>query len=152
MYRDAEIPIRTLIVEDDTLYKTVLYEYFQNDQEIMIIDDAGDGQTAISLVKEHRPDVVIMDLGLPFMSGLDAIKRIKDIRPDIKIVVLTAHTDVEEAIESVAAGATAYVNKDIEPDNLKMIIETVNRGAVWLSPLIGRRILEEGVKCCKKEY
>ena len=143
-------PIKLIIVEDDKLYKTVLEDFFQDKTNFEIVGTAEDGQTAIYLSKEHSPDVVIMDLGLPVIQGKDAIKKIKEIDSTIKIVVLTSHIDENEAIESIAAGATAYVNKDIDIQHLNTIVQTVNNGAVWLSPLIGYKILEEGIKHSQK--
>ncbi|OGI02174.1 MAG: hypothetical protein A2Y25_04865 [Candidatus Melainabacteria bacterium GWF2_37_15] len=143
-------PIKLIIVEDDKMYRNVLEEFFQSKSDFKVVGTASDGQTAIYLTKEKNPDVVIMDLGLPVMQGKDAIKKIKEIDPTIKIVVLTAHIDEDEAIESIAAGATAYVNKDINIQHLNTIIQTVNNGAVWLSPLIGYKILEKGIKHSQK--
>lgn len=146
MYEEVVRPIKLLIVEDDNLYRSVLNDFLKSNSNFQIVGVAEDGQTAIYLTKECKPDLVIMDLGLPVLEGIDAIKKIKEIDASVKVLVLTGHTDEKEAIESIAAGATAYVNKDIDMHHLITIIQTVNNGAVWLSPLIGNKILMESLK------
>ncbi len=150
MFETTSLPIKIIIAEDDILYRKALKDFFQEDPCFMVIGEAKDGQTAVSLTKELRPDLIIMDLGLPVMSGIEAIKKIKESNLSVKIMVLTAHENQDEAVESLATGATAYVNKDIDMKYLKMIIETVDKGAVWVSPLIGRKVLSEVIRCYKK--
>jgi len=147
---DSDPPIKILIVEDDRLYKKVIIDFLQEDSCFKVIGDAKDGQTAVFLAKELRPDLIIMDLGLPVMSGIDATIEIKEANPSVKVIVLTSHINQDEAFESLAAGATAYVNKDINMNHMKMIIETVNNGAVWMAPFIGQKILSEMFKCYQK--
>ena len=151
MFETGSKPIKIIIVEDDILYKNALKGFFQEDFAFEFIGETKDGQTAVSLTSKLKPDVVIMDIGLPVISGIEATKKIKEDNPCVKIIILTAHENQDEAMQSLAAGATAYVNKDIDMKHLKMIIETVNKGAVWISPLIGRRVLSANIKCYKKD-
>ena len=150
MYKTDSIPIQIIIAEDDILYKKAVRDFLQEDLSFKVVGEAKDGQTAVCLAKELRPDVIIMNLGLPVISGIEATRQIKENTPSVKVIALTPHIDQDEAMESLAAGANAYVNKDINVKYLKMIIETVNKGAVWVSPLIGKIVLAESVKCYKK--
>ncbi|MFA6988588.1 MAG: response regulator transcription factor [Candidatus Gastranaerophilaceae bacterium] len=146
MYNYYSLPIEVLIVEDENLYKKVIKDFLQEDSGFQVVGDAKDGQTAVCLAKELRPDVVIMDLRLPVMSGIEATKKIKKTNPYIKVIALTARSDKNEAIESLEAGASAYVNKEIDMQQFKMIIQTINNGAVWLDPVIGYKIFPEIIK------
>lgn len=147
---DSAPQITILIVEDENLYKKVIIDFLQEDSAFKVVGESKDGQTAVNLAKELSPDIIIMDLGLPVMSGTEATKKIKETNPSIKIIALTAHSDKNEAIESLIAGASAYVNKDIKIQHLKMIIQTVNDGAIWLSPVIGFKVFSEIIKLYHK--
>jgi len=150
MYNTDSIPINIIIAEDDILYKNAVKDFLQEDSCFKVVGEAKDGQTAVCLAKELSPDVIVMDIGLPVISGIEATKKIKEDTPYVKVIAITSHIDKDEAMESLVAGANAYVNKDINMKYLKMIIETVNKGAVWISPLIGKTILSESIKCYKK--
>lgn len=142
MYEEIpENKINLLIVEDDDLYRKALKYELEKDSYLHVIAEADNGQTAINLANELKPDVILMDLGLPVINGIDATRIIKKNNPDIKIIELTGHSDEEEAIASLSAGANAYARKEILGEYLVMVIETVYKGAVWIDPLIGNKVL-----------
>ena len=114
---DSASPIEIIVVEDDSLYRKVVTDFLKEDPSFKVTGEAKDGQTAVKLAKELKPDVIIMDLGLPVMSGIEATVKIKECNPSIKVIALTSHVNKDEAVESLAAGATAYVNKDINLKN-----------------------------------
>jgi DNA-binding NarL/FixJ family response regulator len=144
MYRkDFDYPIEILIAEDNSLFKKVILDFLKEDPNFKIVGESKDGKTAVKLANELKPDLIIMDVGLPVMTGIEAMLKIKKTNPYIKIIALTSHLDHDEAVKTLAAGASAYVNKDIHISYMKMIIETVSQGAIWLSPSIGQRILNE---------
>lgn len=150
MHITDSAPINIIVVEDNSLFRKIIMDFLQEDSSFKVIGEAKDGQTAVSLAKKLKPDVIIMDLGLPVMSGIEATIKIKEANPSIKVIALTSHVNQDEAIESFAAGATAYVNKDININQMKMIIETINSGAIWISSIVGQKILSEGIKCYQK--
>lgn len=144
MYRkDFDYPIEILIAEDNALFRKVILDFLKEDSNFKIIGESKDGRTVVKLANEFKPNLIIMDIKLPVISGIEAMLKIKKTNPSIKIIALTSHLDHDEAVDALAARASAYVNKDIHISYMKMIIETVNQGAIWLSPSIGQRILNE---------
>lgn len=127
-------PIRILLVEDHKLMRVGLKSLFEEHQELEVISEAQSGKEAIENYKISHPDVVLMDIGLPDISGIEATKRIIENSSNAKIIILTSHLSEQEVIDSLHAGACAYVMKDINIEILKMIVRTVKDGAMWLDP------------------
>lgn len=127
-------PIRILLVEDHKLMRVGLKSLFEEHKELEVISEAQSGKEAIENFKITHPDVVLMDIGLPDMSGIEAAKKILEINNNAKIIMLTSHLSEQEVMDSLHAGACAYVMKDINIEILKMIIRTVKDGAMWLDP------------------
>ena len=128
--------VRVLLVEDHKLMRVGLKSLFEDQKEIEIISEAESGKEAVENYKAFRADVVLMDIGLPDFSGIEAVKRIIEINQNAPIVMLTSHISEQEVTESLQAGARAYVMKDINIEVLKMIIKTVKDGAMWLDPQV----------------
>jgi len=97
----------------------------------------------VKLTKELKPDIILMDIGLQGIDGIEATRRIKESNPEIKIIILTSHSDENEVMQSLAAGANAYAMKDIKTEYLIMVIESVNEGAIWLDPAIAKIVREK---------
>lgn len=111
-----------------------LKSLFEEHKELEVISEAQSGKEAIENYKISHPDVVLMDIGLPDMSGIEAAKKIVETHSNAKIIMLTSHLSEQEVMDSLHAGACAYVMKDINIEILKMIIRTVKEGAMWLDP------------------
>lgn len=127
-------PIRILLVEDHKLMRVGLKSLFEEHKELEVISEAQSGKEAIENYKISHPNVVLMDIGLPDMSGIEAAKKIIETHSNAKIIMLTSHLSEQEVMDSLHAGACAYVMKDINIEILKMIIRTVKEGAMWLDP------------------
>lgn len=136
-------PVKVLIVEDYKLTRVGLRCALNNFDEIDVINEAQDAEEALTLIERKRPDVVIMDLGLPKMNGLEATLKIMEDynrklrdenKKEIKVIILTSHDREEEVTASLGAGATGYCMKDIDPETLAEVIKQVNRGACWIDP------------------
>ncbi len=132
---------KVLIVEDHALIRFGLKTAFEAKDFIESIYETSNAEDAISLVQNHHVDAVIMDLGLPSMNGIDATKSIKNINKDIKVIILTSHNSEQEVLESIKAGANAYCSKDINPDKLADIVQSVIEGAAWFDPKIANVVL-----------
>ncbi len=130
-----ESAIKILLVEDHKLMRVGLKSLFEDTNEIEVTSEAQNGKDAIEKYKTAHPDVTLMDIGLPDISGIDAAKQILEMNTDAKIIMLTSHLSEKEVIDSLESGACAYVMKDINTDILKMIIKTIQDGAIWIDPL-----------------
>ncbi len=128
--------ISILMVEDHKLLRVGLKSLFDDTSDIKVIAEADNGKDAIEKAKATKPDIILMDIGLPDISGIEAAKRILDFNPTQKIIMLTSHINEKEVMESLNTGAFAYVIKDINTEILIMVIKTVNEGAIWLDPQI----------------
>ncbi len=128
--------ISVLMVEDHKLLRVGLKSLFNETEEIKVIAEAETAKEAVDKAKVMKPDVILMDIGLPDMSGIEATKRILNNNVDQKIMMLTSHVNEKEVMDSLSAGAYAYVLKDINTELLTMVIKSVSDGAIWLDPQI----------------
>lgn len=131
-----------LIVEDHTLTRFGLKTALETLCQVKSIAEAENGEIAVELAKELSPDIVLMDLGLPGINGIEATKAIKEFDKKVKIIILTSHNNEDEVWAALGAGANAYCLKDIEPDRLIHVIESVYDGAVWFDQAIAETVLK----------
>lgn len=125
---------KVMLVDDQKLLRYGLKSLFEELGGVDITSEAQNGKEALEKFKTTHPDVVLMDIGLPDMSGLEAAKKILEHNNNAKIIILTSHLSEKEVTESLEIGAYAYVMKDISTDTLKMIIQTIKEGAMWVDP------------------
>ncbi|MCD7779127.1 MAG: response regulator transcription factor [Candidatus Gastranaerophilales bacterium] len=126
--------IKVIIVEDYKLTRVGLKSTLNEYEHINVIGEAEDAQEGIDIIQKLKPDVVLMDLGLPGMNGLEATMKLKEQGSDAKIIILTSHERGEEVIAALGAGANAYCLKDISPQTLSEVIKNVAEGACWVDP------------------
>ena len=125
-----------MLVEDHKLLRVGLKSLFSEFKEIEIIAEAQNGKDSIEKAKIYKPDVILMDIGLPDISGIVAIKKILEQNPAQRVIILTSHLSEQEVFSSLSAGANAYVLKDINTELLVMIIKSVKEGAIWIDPKV----------------
>lgn len=128
--------IKILLVEDQKLMRIGIKSLFCDYPDLEIIGEATSGKEAIEKSKLIKPDVVLMDLGLPDINGIEATKQILEHNNNIKVIVLTSHITEDEVNASLQAGASAYVIKDVSTDFLMSVIKMIKAGAMWLDPQI----------------
>ena len=126
--------VKILLVEDQKLMRIGLKSLFGDYPELEIAGEAVNGKEAIEKARLIKPDIVLMDLGLPDISGAEAAKTILEYNNNIKVIVLTSHITEEEVNLSLQAGARAYVVKDIPTEFLMNVIKMIKAGAMWLDP------------------
>lgn len=131
-----------LIVEDHELTRFGLKTAFEGVDFVGELYEAESAEKALEIFNEHNIDVVIMDLGLPAMNGIDATKRIRSSNKDVKVIILTSHNDEKEVLNSLRAGANAYCSKEINPQRLIQVVQSVADGAAWFDPSIAHIVLK----------
>jgi two-component system, NarL family, response regulator LiaR len=135
--------IRVLIVEDDPMMQLGLEQSLTNADGITVIGQADDGYRAVEAASNLKPDVIVMDIGLPRMDGIAATQQIKTTLPNIRIVMLTSHTAGNEVVASLASGADAYCVKGTSVDGLLRAIASAYEGASYLDPIVARQVMEQ---------
>ena len=135
-----------LIVEDHELTRFGLKTAFESCDFVETIYEAESAEICLDIIREHQIDLVIMDLGLPGMDGIEATKCVKEQTPETRVVVLTSHNDTQEVLNSLKAGANAYCSKEINPIRLTQVVQSVLDGASWFDPCIAHIVLEAAAK------
>ena len=143
--------IKILLAEDHELTRQGIAYGLKKYENFTIVAQAENGQQAVELAKKHQPDVILMDIVMPILSGLNATKIIKENQPDTKVLMLTSHSEREKVLSAFNFGADAYCMKNIKLDRLAQIIEMVMEGAVWLDPDIAGYILELCIPDAQKQ-
>ena len=131
-----------LIVEDHELTRFGLRTTFDGVEFVDFVFEAEYAQKAIDIVNENKIDLIVMDLGLPNINGIEATKKIRSKNKDVKIIILTSHNDEKEVLESLKAGANAYCSKEINPARLVEVVRSVLDGASWFDPSIAHVVLK----------
>lgn len=133
-------PIRVLIAEDQSLVRRGLVAIVNMEGDATVIGEAGDGAQAVAMWRKLRPDVVLMDLRMPELDGLDAIRAIRSEDPRAAIVILTTYDHDEDVYAGLRAGARAYLLKDVQPEELFRCIRTVHAGETYMQSKIATKL------------
>ena len=133
--------IRVIIIEDFKLTRVGLRCALNANEDIDVIAESDNALDGLNHIKRLNPDVVLMDLGLAGMNGIEATIKVKEFNPEIKVIALTSHDREEEVIATLSSGAIAYCLKDIDPTKLADVIRDVAQGVCWLDPEFARKVL-----------
>jgi NarL family two-component system response regulator LiaR len=137
--------VKVLIVDDHRLVREGLRTYLELIEGIRIIGEAKNGIEAVDQVQKYEPDIVLMDLVMPDMDGIEATRKIQELHPNTKVIVLTSFTDDENVFPAIQAGASGYLLKDISPSDLSQAIRVVNEGEKQLHPEITKKLMDQFV-------
>jgi len=137
-----EEPIRVLIADDQALIREGLALLLGQFGELEVVGVASDGESAVAMATELRPDVVLMDLVMPGMDGVDATRQIVTMLPRTQVVILSAYADDESIFAAISAGASGYLTKDSGAEQIRRAIATVQAGGALLDPHVQKRLLE----------
>ena len=132
--------INVLLVEDHELYRMGLSMLLEKAEDINLVAEAEDGVIGVKKARELSPDVILMDIGLPNMDGIEATQRIKDFLPDCKILIFTSRDSEHDVFESFKAGADGYIMKGASPEQTISAIKAVNDGTGWIDSAIAKMV------------
>lgn len=135
--------IRVLVVDDHTVVRAGIRLLLESETDIKVVGEAKDGQEAVDKVQQLAPDVVLMDLAMAGMSGLEATRRMTRQWPDVRVLVLTMHDNDEYFFQALKAGASGYLLKESSPDELVAALRAVHEGGVFIYPSLASRLLDD---------
>ncbi len=135
--------IRILIADDHTILRDGIRSLLESESDMVVVGEADDGRIAVQMVSQLEPDVVLMDIAMPVLNGLQATRQIKRDNPQTRVLILTMHENEEYIRQVLACGAMGYILKDAAARDLIGAIRTVNRGEAVLSPAITRMVIED---------
>lgn len=133
--------IKIVIVEDFKLTRVGLRCALNSNEDMNVVAESEDAIEGLKLIERQKPDVVLMDLGLPGMNGIEAMLKAKEIAPETKIIALTSHDRAEEVVAALSSGASAYCLKDIDPNKLADVVRDVAMGVCWIDPMVAQLAL-----------
>jgi DNA-binding NarL/FixJ family response regulator len=139
------MPIRVLLADDHRMVRDGLRALIQSEDDLQVVAEAEDGRTAVTLAGELSPDVVVMDISMPDLNGIDATRQIKSHDPAVSVVALTAHADPRMVSSILGAGASGYLPKDAAFEELAVAIRTVVAKKVYLSPQVAGTVVQQYV-------
>lgn len=133
--------IRVLLVEDHELVRMGLSIMIDKAEDITLVGEAENGLSGVELAKQLSPDIVLMDIGLPNIDGIEATKRIKDFNPQIKVLIFTSRDAENDVFAAFKSGADGYIMKGASTENIHTAIRSVNEGVAWIDPAIAKLVL-----------
>ena len=136
-------PVRVLLADDHTLFRKGIRTLLEQMPDIEVVGEAAGGQEAVERARELVPDVILMDIKMPVISGIEATRAIVQENPHIGVILVTMFDDPESVFSGMRAGARGYVLKEAEPDELRRAIQAASRGEVLLAPLIASKLLDQ---------
>ena len=134
--------IRILLVDDHSLVRAGIRSLLGAMSEVEVVAEAASGEEALELAARHRPDLVLMDIVMKGMTGLEAAAALRERQPDVRVLILSMHSGEEYVLQALRAGAAGYLLKDAATGELELALRSVMRGESWLSPSVSRQVVE----------
>jgi NarL family two-component system response regulator LiaR len=135
-------PIRVVIVDDHAVVREGLRTYLELQADLAVVGEAGDGAEAVRVAQELRPDVVLMDLVMPVLDGVGAMRELRERLPGVRVIVLTSFTDEAQLLPAIQAGAAGYLLKNVQPAELHRAIRAAHAGEALLDPSVAARLVQ----------
>lgn len=135
------MPIRVLLADDHVLMRTGMRAWLQSMSGVEVVGEASDGREALRLIAKVQPDVVLMDIGMQGLNGLEATLQVTKDFPRVHVLILSMHANEEYVVQALRAGASGYMLKDAEPEELELALKAVSRGKTYLSPTVSQSVI-----------
>ena len=142
--------IRVLVADDHALFRKALAAVFADEADVELVGEASDGEEAVRMAAELVPDVVLMDVRMPKILGIEAARQIKSEQPTTKIVMLTVSDEEEDLFEAIKAGASGYLLKEVDPSEIADALRQIHEGHSLLSPAVASKLVSEFAAICKR--
>jgi DNA-binding NarL/FixJ family response regulator len=139
-------PIQVLLVEDHALVRAGIRALLEQLPGIEVVAEASNGHDALRLIEQHQPTVVLMDIGMAGMSGLEVMAQVGQIFPSVRVIILSMHAHEEFVLQALRNGAAGYLLKDAGTAELELAIRAIARGEIYLSPAVSRHVVGEYVR------
>ena len=136
------IPVRVLLADDHALVRAGIRALLQGLEGVTVVAETGNGAEVLELARTHRPDVVLLDISMPGLSGLDVSAQLERELPEVRVVVLSMHANEEYVLQALRAGAVGYMLKDSATAELELALKAVMQGETYLSPPISKQVVE----------
>ena len=134
--------ISVVLADDHALVRAGFAAILREIGNVDIVAEAADGRQVLECIQQYQPDIVLMDIGMPLLNGLEATTRVTRDYPEVNVIILSMHTAEEYVLQALNAGASGYLIKDADPDELKRAVLSVAEGKTYLSPAISRHVIE----------
>lgn len=142
--------IRIVLADDHTIVRKGLLSLLEEEDDITVVGEAEDGYEAISKSLDLSPDVIVMDVGMPSLNGIEALKILKKENPDFRVLILSMHSNEEYIIKALKSGASGYILKKSAPNELTSAIRIANSGDTYLSPAITSKVIKRFIQEAEK--
>ena len=133
--------IRILLADDHVLMRRGMRAWLQSMPQVEVVGEASDGREALHLIAKVQPDVVLMDIGMPSLNGLEVTLQVTKEFPQVRVLILSMHANEEYVVQALRAGASGYMLKDAEPEELEVALKAVSRGKTYLSPTVSQGVI-----------
>jgi DNA-binding NarL/FixJ family response regulator len=138
--------IRILLAEDHAVMRTGLRLVLERQPDFRVVGEASDGREAVALAQQHKPDVIVMDIGMPNLNGIEAARQVTASLPQVSVVILSMHSDEAYVLRALKAGARGYLLKESAESDLIAAIRAVHGGKAFFSPAVSRMLVEDYVR------
>jgi DNA-binding NarL/FixJ family response regulator len=135
-------PVRVLLADDHALVRAGIRALLEGLEGVAVVAEAGNGGEVLELARKHRPDVVLLDISMPGIGGLEASTQLKQELPEVRVVMLSMHANEEYVLQALRAGAVGYMLKDSATAELELALQAVMQGETYLSPPISKQVVE----------